>query len=139
MSYYQKRINTQHIYHHPKEQTTRAVSSDPRGSNQGRDLRPLKVLLMTLLAGIALVKAVDQSAISTAKDISDIAGRYRQALSGEQQIQKKKQKKNNDPFSVSIRRQKRSMPSSLQREEAGDETAHRPPLRTWNTWAGIIN
>lgn len=55
------------------------------------------------LAGIALVKsAVDgiKSAISTAKDISEIAEDIDKLFLGEQQIQKKKQKKSSDPFSV---------------------------------------
>jgi len=55
------------------------------------------------LAGIALVKsAVDgiKSAIGTAKDVGEIADFLDQLFVGEQQIQKKKLKKANDPFSV---------------------------------------
>ena len=55
------------------------------------------------LAGIALVEsAVDRikGAISTAKDISEIADDIDKLLTGEQQIQKKKQKRSSDPFSV---------------------------------------
>jgi hypothetical protein len=55
------------------------------------------------LAGIALVKsAVDgiKGAIGTAKDVSEIADFLDQLFTGEQQIQKKKIKKQNDPFSV---------------------------------------
>ena len=55
------------------------------------------------LAGIALVKsAVDgiKGAIGTAKDVGEIADFLDQLFVGEQQIQKKKSKKANDPFSV---------------------------------------
>lgn len=55
------------------------------------------------LAGIALVKsAVDgiKGAIGTARDISEIADDIDKLFTGEQQIQKKKQKKSSDPFSV---------------------------------------
>ncbi len=55
------------------------------------------------LAGIALVKsAVDgiKSAIGTARDISEIADDIDKLFTGEQQIQKKKQKRSSDPFSV---------------------------------------
>ena len=55
------------------------------------------------LAGIALVKsAVDsiKSVIGTARDISEIADDIDKLLTGEQQIQKKKQKRSSDPFSV---------------------------------------
>ena len=56
------------------------------------------------MTGIALVKtAVDsiKSAITTANDISSIAGDIDKLLSGEQQIQKKKASKQRDPFSIS--------------------------------------
>ena len=55
------------------------------------------------LAGIALVKsAVDgiKGAISTAKDISEIAGDIDKLFTGEQQIQKNKQKRSSNPFTV---------------------------------------
>ena len=55
------------------------------------------------LAGIALVKsAVDgiNSAIGTARDISEIADDIDKLFTGEKQIQKKKQKRSSDPFSV---------------------------------------
>ena len=55
------------------------------------------------LAGIALVKsAVDgiKGAKSTVKDISEIADDIDKFFIGEQQIQKKKQKRSSDPFSV---------------------------------------
>ena len=55
------------------------------------------------LAGIALVEsAVDRikGAISTAKDISEIAYDIDKLFIGEQQIQKNKQKRSSDPFSV---------------------------------------
>ena len=93
------------------------------------------------LAGIALVKsAVDgiKSAISTAKDISDIADDIDKLFVGEQQIQKKKQKKNNDPFSV----------GSVARETIDAKLAaeHRQEIATLvdlrfghGTWQSIIN
>ena len=60
-------------------------------------------MIAETLAGIALVKsAVDgiKGAISTAKDISEIADDIDKLFTGEQQIQKKKQKRSSDPFSV---------------------------------------
>ena len=93
------------------------------------------------LAGIALVKsAVDgiKSAIGTAKDISEIADDIDKLFIGEQQIQKKKQKKNNDPFSV----------GSVARETIDAKLAaeHRQEIATLvdfrfghGTWQSIIN
>ena len=93
------------------------------------------------LAGIALVKsAVDgiKSAIGTAKDISEIADDIDKLFTGEQQIQKKKQKKNNDPFSV----------GSVARETIDAKLAaeHRQEIATLidfrfghGTWQSIIN
>lgn len=93
------------------------------------------------LAGIALVKsAVDgiKSAISTAKDISEIADDIDKLFTGEQQIQKKKQKRSNDPFSV----------GSVAREtiDAKLATEHRQEIATLvdlrfghGTWQSIIN
>ena len=55
------------------------------------------------LAGIALVKsAVDgiKSAISTARDVGEIADELDKLFTDKQQIQKKKQKRSSDPFSV---------------------------------------
>lgn len=55
------------------------------------------------LAGIALVKAgVDgiKSAITTANDIGDIAHHIDSLFKGEQEIQKKRNKAQKDPFSV---------------------------------------
>ena len=86
------------------------------------------------LAGIALVK----SAIGTAKDISEIADDIDKLFIGEQQIQKKKQKKNNDPFSV----------GSVARETIDAKLAaeHRQEIATLvdfrfghGTWQSIIN
>jgi len=93
------------------------------------------------LAGIALVKsAVDgiKSAISTAKDISDIADDIDKLFVGEQQIQKKKQKRSSDPFSV----------GSVARETIDAKLAaeHRQEIATLvdlrfghGTWQSIIN
>ena len=66
------------------------------------------------LAGIALVKsAVDgiKGAIGTAKDVGEIADFLDQLFVGQQQIQKKKIKKQNDPFSVDSVAREPSTPS----------------------------
>lgn len=93
------------------------------------------------LAGIALVKsAVDgiKSAIGTARDISEIADDIDKLFTGEQQIQKKKQKRSNDPFSV----------GSVARETIDAKLAaeHRQEIATLidlrfghGTWQSIIN
>jgi len=93
------------------------------------------------LAGIALVEsAVDRikGAISTAKDISEIADDIDKLFTGEQQIQKKKQKRSSDPFSV----------GSVAREtiDAKLATEHRQDIATLidlrfghGTWQLIIN
>ena len=93
------------------------------------------------LAGIALVKsAVDgiKSAISTARDVGEIADELDKLFTGEQQIQKKKQKRSSDPFSV----------GSVARETIDAKIAaeHRQELATLialrfghGTWQGIIN
>ena len=93
------------------------------------------------LAGIALVKsAVDgiKSAISTARDVGEIADELDKLFTGEQQIQKKKQKRSSDPFSV----------GSLARETIDAKIAaeHRQEIATLidlrfghGTWQGIIN
>ena len=93
------------------------------------------------LAGIALVKsAVDgiKSAISTAKDISEIAGDIDKLFTGEQQIQKNKQKRSSNPFTV----------GSVAREtiEAKLAAEHRQQIATLidlrfghGTWQLIIN
>ena len=92
------------------------------------------------LAGIALVRsAVDgiKGAIGTAKDVGEIADFLDQLFVGEQQIQKKKQKKTNDPFSV----------GSVARETIDAKIAaeHRQEIATLidlrfghGTWQGII-
>ena len=93
------------------------------------------------LAGIALVKsAVDgiKSAISTARDVGEIADELDKLFTGEQQIQKKKQRRSSDPFSV----------GSLARETIDAKIAaeHRQEIATLidlrfghGTWQGIIN
>ncbi len=66
------------------------------------------------LGGIALVKsAVDgiKGAIGTAKDVGEIADFLDQLFVGQQQIQKKKIKKQNDPFSVDSVAREPSTPS----------------------------
>ena len=93
------------------------------------------------LAGIALVKsAVNgiKGAISTAKDISEIAGDIDKLFTGEQQIQKNKQKRSSNPFTV----------GSVAREtiEAKLAAEHRQQIATLidlrfghGTWQLIIN
>ena len=93
------------------------------------------------LAGIALVKsAVDgiKGAISTAKDISEIADDIDKLFTGEQQIHNKKQKRSSDPFSV----------GSVARETIDAKLAaeHRQEIATLidlrfghGTWQSIIN
>jgi len=91
-------------------------------------------------AGIALLKsAVDgfKSAIGAAKDVGEIFDFIDQLFTSEQQIQKKKQKKQNDPFSV----------GSVVRETI-DATSQGADVRDsqlvdlrfgYGTWQGIIN
>ena len=93
------------------------------------------------LAGIALVKsAVDgiKCAIGTARDVGEIADFLDQLFVGEQQIQKKKNKKASDPFSV----------GSVARETIDAKLAaeHRQEIATLvdlrfghGTWQSIIN
>ena len=93
------------------------------------------------LAGIALVEsAVDgiKVAISTAKDISEIADDIDKLFTGEQQIQKKKQMRSSDPFSV----------GSVARETIDAKLAaeHRQEIATLidlrfghGTWQSMIN
>ena len=93
------------------------------------------------LAGIALVKsAVDgiKSAIGTAKDISEIADDIDKLFTGEQQIQRKKIKKQNDPFSVgSVARE--TIDAKLAKEQMY-EVSQLVDLRFGHgTWQSIIN
>ncbi len=96
------------------------------------------------LAGIALVKsAVDgiKGAISTAKDISEIADDIDKLFTGEQQIQKKKQKRSSDPFSVgSVARQTIDAKLAALAAEHRREIATLIELRfCYGTWQSIIN
>ena len=79
-----------------------------------------------------------KSAISTARDVGEIADELDKLFTGEQQIQKKKNKKANDPFSV----------GSVARETIDAKIAaeHRQEIATLidlrfghGTWQGIIN
>ena len=93
------------------------------------------------LAGIALVKsAVDgiKSAIGTARDISEIADDIDKLFIGEQQIQRKKIKKQNDPFSVgSVARE--TIDAKLAKERMY-EVSQLVDLRFGHgTWQSIIN
>ena len=93
------------------------------------------------LAGIALVEsAVDgiKVAISTAKDISEIADDIDKLFTGEQQIQKKKQMRSSDPFSVgSVARQ--TIDAKLAAEHR-QEIATLIDLRFGHgTWQSMIN
>ena len=93
------------------------------------------------LAGIALVEsAVDgiKSAIGTARDISEIADDIDKLFTCDQQIQKKKQKRSSNPFTVgSVARE--TMDAKLAAE-------HRQEIATLidlhfchGTWQSIIN
>ena len=93
------------------------------------------------LAGIALVKsAVDgiKSAIGTARDISEIADDIDKLFTDEQQIQRKKIKKQNDPFSVgSVARE--TIDAKLAKEQMY-EVSQLVDLRFGHgTWQSIIN
>ena len=93
------------------------------------------------LAGIALVKsAVDgiKSAISTARDVGEIADELDKLFTGEQQIQRKKIKKQNDPFSVgSVARE--TIDAKLAKEKMY-EVSQLVDLRFGHgTWQSIIN
>ena len=93
------------------------------------------------LAGIALVKsAVDgiKSVIGTARDISEIADDIDKLFTGEQQIQRKKIKKQNDPFSVgSVARE--TIDAKLAKEQMY-EVSQLVDLRFGHgTWQSIIN
>ena len=93
------------------------------------------------LAGIALVKsAVDgiKSVIGTARDISEIADDIDKLFTGGQQIQPKKIKKQNDPFSVgSVARE--TIDAKLAKEQMY-EVSQLVDLRFGHaTWLGIIN
>lgn len=91
------------------------------------------------LAGIALVKsAVDgiKSAISTAKDVSDIASDIDKLFEGEQQVQKDRRKAN-DPFSVKSVAEE-TINAKLAREHM-DEMRILIDMRFGHgTWQGII-
>lgn len=91
------------------------------------------------LAGIALVKsAVDgiKSAISTAKDVSDIASDIDKLFEGEQQVQKDRRKAN-DPFSVKSVAEE-TINAKLAREHM-DEMRQLVDMRFGHgTWQGII-
>ena len=92
------------------------------------------------LAGIALVKSsVDaiKSAIGTAKDISEIADDIDNLFLGEKQIQRKKIKKQQDPFSVgSVARE--TIDAKLAQEQMY-EVKQLVNLRFGHgTWEGII-
>ena len=93
------------------------------------------------LGGIALVKsAVDgiKGAIGTAKDVGEIANFLDQLFVGQQQIQKKKIKKQNDPFSVdSVARE--TIDAKLAAEQMY-EVQQLVNLRFGHvTWQSIIN
>lgn len=97
-------------------------------------------MIAETLAGIALVKsAVDgiKSAISTAKDVGEIADELDKLFIGEQQIQKKKQKKQNDPFSVgSVARE--TIDAKLAKEHMYEISQLVDFRFGHGTWAGII-
>ena len=79
-----------------------------------------------------------KSAIGTAKDISEIADDIDKLFTGEQQIQRKKIKKQNDPFSVgSVARE--TIDAKLAKEQMY-EVSQLVDLRFGHgTWQSIIN
>ena len=93
------------------------------------------------LAGIALVKsAVDgiKSAIGTAKDISEFADDIDKLLTGEQQIQRKRIKKQNDTFSGgSVARE--TIDAKLAQEQVCEVSQLVDFRFGHGTWQGIIN
>lgn len=93
------------------------------------------------LAGIALVKsAVDgiKGAIGTAKDVGEIADFIDQLFTGEQQIQRKRIKKQNDPFSVgSVARE--TIDAKLAQEQMYEVSQLVDFRFGHGTWQGIIN
>ena len=96
------------------------------------------------LAGIALVKsAVNgiKGAISTAKDISEIAGDIDKLFTGEQQIQKNKQKRSSNPFTVgSVARETTDAKLAALAAEHRREITTLIELRfCYGTWQSIIN
>lgn len=97
------------------------------------------MVIAETLAGIALVKsAVDgiKSAISTAKDVSDIASDIDKLFEGEQQVQKDRRKAN-DPFSVKSVAEE-TINAKLAREHM-DEMRQLIDMRFGHgTWQGII-
>ena len=93
------------------------------------------------LAGIALVKsAVDgiKSAIGTARDISEIADDIDKLFTGEQQIQRKRIKKQNDPFSVGSVA-KETIDAKLAQEQMYEVSQLVDFRFGHGTWQGIIN
>ena len=96
------------------------------------------------LAGIALVEsAVDaiKGAISTAKDISEIADDIDKPFTCEQQMQKKKQKRSSNPFTVgSVARETTNAKLAALAAEHRREIATLIDLRFCHgTWQSIIN
>ena len=93
------------------------------------------------LAGIAMVKsAVDgiKGAIGTAKDVGEIADFIDQLFTGEQQIQRKRIKKQNDPFSVgSVARE--TIDAKLAQEQMYEVSQLVDFRFGHGTWQGIIN
>ena len=96
------------------------------------------------LAGIALVKsAVDgiKSAIGTARDTTEIADDIDKLFTCEQQIQKKKQKRSSNPFTVcSVARETTDAKLAALAAEHRREIATLIDLRFCHgTWQSIIN
>ena len=93
------------------------------------------------LAGIALVKSVVngfKSAMGTARDATEIADDIDNLFTREQQIQKKKQKRPNNPFTVG--------PAARETIDAKLAAEHRREIATLidhrfchGTWQSIIN
>ena len=98
-------------------------------------------MIAETMAGIALVKgAVDgiKSMISTANDISDIAGHIDNLFEGERQIQQKRNNKQNDPFAIKSIAQE-TIDAKLAQEKM-DEMRQLVDFRFGHgTWQSIVN
>ena len=96
------------------------------------------------LAGIALVKSAVNGfkfAIGTAREISEIADDINKPFTGEQQIQKKKQNKSSNPFTIGlVARETIDAKLAALAAEHGQEIATLIDLRLCHgTWQSIIN
>lgn len=98
-------------------------------------------MIAETMAGIALVKgAVDgiKSMISTANDISDIAGHIDNLFEGERQIQQKRNNKQNDPFAIKSIAQE-TIDAKLAQEKMNEMRQLVDFRFGHGTWQSIVN